>query len=254
MPLFSTILTSFNRPHTLKNAVNSVIHNTVTDWELIIGDSSNNDKDRIIIEDYCKSLEEKDSRIKFKQFEKFTKADTERKCEFAYKINELFKLTSGKYITYLCDDDLYSKNYYQAYLDVYETHPEADVVYTGQNAFATDLTGGNNHEFRYRLPAEHIKRNMFFTVDHNCVSHKREVFDKVGGWDDSPWLKGFADAEFWAKLAFAGYLAYPTHRITSIKSVHIKNITHGYNGNGDGENIVEFNSEPENIIFRNQAI
>lgn len=220
MPKFSTLLTSFERPKMLENAVKSVLNNTFQDWQLIIGDSSKNTETRHLIASYGESLAASDPRIIFHQYRAWSDEEDKRKCNYAWKNNMMFKLSTGDWITYFNDDDLYAKDYYQAYVDVMEAVPDAKVIYTGQKAFKVDTETGENHELQYILPAFDIKRNMFFCVDQNCVAHKREVFNEVGGWCDEPHVRNYADAEFWYRLAMAGYLAYPTGKWTSIKSIH----------------------------------
>lgn len=220
MPTFSTLCTSFERPEMLENAVKSVISNTFTDWQLIIGDSTKTPEKRKAIAEYGERMMKEDSRIIFKQYRAWSDEEDKKKCNYAWKNNMMYKLATGKYITYLNDDDLYAKDYYQAYMDVFDSVPEAQVVYTGQKAFVVDKTQEENHKLHHILAATSIKRCMYFCVDQNCVAHTREVMERTGGWCDDPHVMMFADAEFWFRIWQAGYLAYPTGKHTSIKSVH----------------------------------
>lgn len=221
MPKFSTLLTSYNRPEMLKNAVNSVLKNTYQDWQLLIGDSSSDPEAREAIRLYGEQLANEDKRIIFKQFRVWSEKELGEKCSYAWKVNKLFKLSTGEYITYLTDDDLYAKNYYQSFVDVFDNYPDAKVAYTGQRAYnVRDDMEYTEKDISYIIPAEDIKRNMFFNVDHICVAHERSVFEEVGGWDDDWWVSPYADAEFWYKLAINGYIAYPTGKHTTIKSIH----------------------------------
>ena len=221
MPVFSTLCTSFNRPKMLINCVRSVQANTFEDWELIIGDSSKTKEMRQEVAELCYELGKEDKRIIFKQYRAWSDAEDERKCNYAWKNNQMFKMAKGQYITYHNDDDLYAKDYYQSFLDVFNAVPEASVVYTGQKAYI--LREDNLYtekDIHHVLPAMEIKRCMYFCVDQICVAHKKEVFNEVGGWCDKPHVKNFADAEFWYRLWEKGYLAYPTQKFTTIKSVH----------------------------------
>jgi len=221
MPLFSTILTSFNRADMLKNAVKSVKLQTFSDWQLIIGDSSTLQEQRDAIKEYGEALEKEDPRIIFRQYRAWTEEERARKVEYATKINKLYKLATGDWVTHLNDDDLYHVTYYQAYKDVMDAIPEAKVIYTGQYAVSPD------GKLQYALPAKDIKRSMFFCVDQNCVAHKREIFDEVGGWCTEPYVSTYADAEFWWRISEAGYLAYATGKVTSIKMIHQGQISSG---------------------------
>lgn len=227
MPKITTLLTSFNRLEMLEEAIRSVQHNTFTDWQLIIGDSSTLEDQRVKIKDYCEKLASEDPRIIFFQYRFWSEEERKRKCEFANKLNKMAKHATGEYITYLNDDDLYASDYYQAYLDVFESVPEAKVAYTGQKAYMANPEDPDKPLFQYSIPAKDIKRCMFFCVDQNCVCHKRELLKEVGGWCDDWWVNGYADAEFWFRLASAGHVAYPTGKFTSLKTIHPNRISAG---------------------------
>jgi spore maturation protein CgeD len=220
MPLFSTCLTSFERPEMLVNAIESVRKNTFEDWQLIIGDSTKDSIKRQRIYEICREYEANDKRIIFKQYRAWSAKEDEQKSNYAWKNNQMFKLAEGEWITYMNDDDLYSSDYYQAYVNIMKVMPSASVIYTGQKAFKVDETGKENHELVYMLPAFDIKKCGFFCVDQNCVAHKREVFNEVGGWVDDVSVNNYADAEFWYKIALKKHLMYPTGKYTSIKSIH----------------------------------
>jgi hypothetical protein len=203
------------------NCVRSVQHNTFEDWQLIIGDSTKEKEIRQEIAELGNQLMKEDNRIIFKQYRAWSEADDERKCNYAWKNNQMFKLATGKYITYHNDDDLYAKDYYRAFLDIFENYPEAKVVYTGQKAYM--LREDNNYttnDIHHVLPAMDIKRCMFFCVDQICVAHDRDILTEVGGWCDDPHVKNYADAEFFYRIWQKGYLAYPTGKFTTIKTVH----------------------------------
>jgi glycosyltransferase involved in cell wall biosynthesis len=204
----------------LKNAIESVLNNTFKDWQLIIGDSTKEPDIRKEIEELSIEYAEKDNRIIFKQYRAWSSKEDELKSNYAWKNNQMFKLASGDWITYMNDDDLYSSDYYQAYVDIINKFPEASVIYTGQKAFKVDPTGNEKHELVYTLPAMDIKRCGFFCVYQNCVAHKREIFEEVGGWQDDISVNNYADAEFWYRMACKKHLMYPTGKYTSIKSIH----------------------------------
>jgi len=235
MPLFSTLLTSFDRPEMLKNAVESVKKNTFKDWQLIIGDSTKDPVKRQAIAEIGSNYAKDDPRIVFKQYRAWSTAEDEKKCNYAWKNNQMFKLATGDWITYLNDDDLYSSDYYQAYIDVMNIIPNAAVVYTGQKAFKVDDSGKEKHDLVYVLPAIDIKKCGFFCVDQNCATHKRELMEEVGGWEDGVEVNNYADAEFWYKLARKKHLMYPTGKYTSIKSIHAGSISQQAN-NKQGDN------------------
>jgi glycosyltransferase involved in cell wall biosynthesis len=239
-PLFSTLCTSFGRLEMLKNCIKSVRNNTFQNWQLIIGDSTKDPGQRKQINEYCQKIIKEDKRIKFKQYRAWSDREDQLKCNYAWKNNQMFKLADGKYITYHNDDDVYTRDYYQSFVEAINQFPEGKVFYTGQKAFRVRNDDDYTEEDLCRvLPADSIKRCMFFCVDQICVAHHRDIFTEVGGWETGPHVNTYADAEFWYKIAEKGYLAYPTCRFTTLKSIHAGQISnqagrpevHGKNNN-----------------------
>ncbi len=213
-PVFTTILTSYNRSKLLQDAVASVFNQTFKDWELIIVDYSSKKEERKEIGDFGKKLIAGDERFTFLQYPSVKEKDSLEQCNYAIHINKALKRAKGKYVTYLCDDDLYLPEYYQTMLDTFNKYPQAKIIYTG--LFVTKL---GEDKSLYTRPAENIKRCMFFSVDHICVAHEKEIIDEGGGWDETKWVRTYGDAEVWYKFAMAGHLSYPTGEITAIKRI-----------------------------------
>lgn len=90
-PLVSFIIPTFNRVKYLKRAINSVLSQTIKDWELIIIDDNSNDN----TENFIKGI--KDSRIKY------FKNIINRGAQFSR--NKGIFHSKGKYINFLDDDD-----------------------------------------------------------------------------------------------------------------------------------------------------
>lgn len=213
-PVFSTILTSYNRSALLEDAVASVFNQTFKNWELIIADYSCDKEERKKISDFGKRLIAGDERFSFIQYPAVEKENNTEQCNYAIHINKCLKRAKGKYITYLCDDDLYLPEYYQVMLDTFTKYPQAKIVYTGLSVCKL-----GEDKCVLSRPAEHIKRCMFYSVDHICVAHEREIIDEVGGWDEAKWVRTYGDAEVWYKFAMAGHLAYPTGKYTAVKRI-----------------------------------
>ena len=53
-----------------------------------------------------------------------------------------------------------------------------------------------------------VTLNAAFQIDHSSVMHRRECFEKVGGWDESAPMRA-GDAGFWNRLNASGYAFYP---------------------------------------------
>ncbi len=208
----------------LKRAVTSVQKQTFTDWELIVVDYSAEQANKDSIRLWAEQLQKEDKRIIYVDRPAFSPEEDAACTPYARVINETFKLTSGKYITYLCDDDWYLPGHYQCLSQVFEEIPEASLVYSGQFILDTDDKVIGN------LPAVLLRKCLYFTADHNCVAHTREAYIKVEGWSESKYVRRWGDAEFFYRLAMAKYSAYPTGKITVVKTFHPNSVglTGGY--------------------------
>lgn len=94
--IVSVIMPSFNTGRFIKEAINSVINQTYTNWELIIVDDCSNDDTNEIINSF------EDSRIKY------LKNDTNMGAAICR--NMALKEAKGKWIAFLDSDDLWKKD------------------------------------------------------------------------------------------------------------------------------------------------
>jgi glycosyltransferase involved in cell wall biosynthesis len=94
MTLFSIILPTYNRAHFLPKAIESVINQTFTNWELIIVDDGSTDKTSELVENYCK----RDKRIRY-IYQDNAERSTAR--------NKGIELAEGEFICFIDSDDYY---------------------------------------------------------------------------------------------------------------------------------------------------
>jgi spore maturation protein CgeD len=210
-PKVSVILTSYNRPFFLKQAIDSVMAQTYQNWELLVmDDNSPGDDIDSLMSQY------NDSRI---MYNKSDVSDSDRMLltRYAVNINKAFSLSSGAYITYLTDDDIYLPNRLADMSNAMQLH---DVVYGGQ-ACTSD---GSSIDFI--RPHADMHNNGHDIVDHCSVMHTREVFEKCDGWDENPIYWHAADGIFWNRIASYGYKMYPVGTITDIHRFHSTSIRH----------------------------
>ena len=95
-PYFSIILPTFNRAHTLKRTIESVLDQTYPNWELIIIDDGSTDNTKAV----CQQFDDK--RITY-----VYQTNSERSAAR----NNGITLTTGKYIGFLDSDDTYSPSF-----------------------------------------------------------------------------------------------------------------------------------------------
>lgn len=199
----SVILTSYNRPQYLNECIDSVINQTYQNWELIIMDDNSSDETtKNIINSY------NDKRI-IKVFGNISEKDRFKTARYATLINQAFALSSGEYITYLVDDDMYYPDRLQTLIDYVTENPTHQVVYHPLENVDASGRGAGVRGIKGVLDGKTEDTQAFNYVDHNMVMHTRQAFLDAEGWDDSPGFWGGADAYFWQRLNNVGYLFYP---------------------------------------------
>jgi len=199
-PKVSIILTTHGEAPYLKQAIGSVLAQTFEDWECIIAIDGT---------DFLSNAYE------FQKIEHRIHAlglnIEDRPCRFAYSINKAFVQTRGDYITYLCHDDLYLPwrlDWMVHALELYQW----EVCFGHQKMLGKNcppgVLDGDVRLGNLASPAG--------TVDHSSVIHRRECFEKAGGWDENAPAR-YGDAYFWLRLQNAGY---KFHCIPEVLDVH----------------------------------
>lgn len=205
----SVILTTHGEGKYLKQAIGSVLAQTFEDWELLIARDNSWD---------AESLTEADHRI-WPIDIAVPDGVTNR---YAYTINQAFKHSKGEYITYLCHDDLFLPWRLEAFAYLLDKNPDVSIVY-GQQQLMNDADGVT------RLCGVRdtvgVCTDAAQKIDHSSVMHRRECFEKVGGWDEAAPMR-YGDAAFWTRLNNAGYAFYPVQVPTDCHRFNDQSVTH----------------------------
>lgn len=194
--LVTVVLTVYNQGALLRKAVDSVLSQTYTDWELVVMNDGSTDPEveRVLAPLRC------DNRCKVFDFWP-TSDERAATARYATLINDAVGRTSSKYVTFLCGDDYYMPDRLERMTAVLDAGN--DVVYGPQ------LMVGHGFAGPMVRPANLILTDAYHRVDLNSVMMTREAFDQVGGMPDDPGLWRDADAHLWRRLTDAGYVFVP---------------------------------------------
>ncbi len=114
---FSVLMANYNNGRYIQEAIDSVLHQTYTDWELIIVDDSSTDESLEIIKPYLE-----DSRIKL-----FCNANNSG-CGFTKKrcVDE----ATGAYSGYLDPDDTLVPEAIESMIEAHKVYPDAGLIHS----------------------------------------------------------------------------------------------------------------------------
>lgn len=115
-PFFSIIIPTYNRAHTIKTPIDSIIRQTFTDWELIIVDDGSTDDTLEIVASY------NDSRIRY--------VWQENQKESAAR-NHGIRLAQAEWICFQDSDDEYLPHHLEVLHQAIQNHPDYKVFKTG---------------------------------------------------------------------------------------------------------------------------
>ncbi|AFZ29899.1 glycosyl transferase family 2 [Gloeocapsa sp. PCC 7428] len=116
-PLVSVGLPVYNGGDLLEKALNSLLAQTYSNFEIIISDNASTDKTRTVCETYAT----KDSRIKYYRNEKNIGGHN--------NFNRVFELATGKYFKWAAHDDLCAPNFIEKCVNILETNPSVVLCY-----------------------------------------------------------------------------------------------------------------------------
>lgn len=169
IPILSIIVPVYKTEQYLDDCVNSIVAQTLRDWEMILVDDGSPDNCPRMCDQYAIN----DSRIKVIHKENGGLSSAR---------NKGISIAQGKYITFVDSDDDIAPDTYKGNIEFMEGHPDVDVV-----QFPAKRIGwGDNfyHEPNkyYRGRKELILNNYRDTPIDNTVCMKifrRELFDKI---------------------------------------------------------------------------
>lgn len=126
-PTVSIGLPVFNGEDYLSAAIESLLGQTLRDFELVISDNGSTDGTKAICEKYAAQ----DARIRY------VRAEDNR--GLSWNCDRVFVLAKGKYFTWASHDDLWAPTYLERCVDVLDASP--DVVLCHSEAEFIDATG-----------------------------------------------------------------------------------------------------------------
>lgn len=184
MPLLSVIIPAFNAQTTIKDTIESVLKQSLADFELIVIDANSTDRTLEVISKIT------DSRIKIFSYPQ---------ANVAVNRNRGFKHASGDFISFLDADDLWTLNKLEAqYKALVET--DAVVAYSWTNCI--DESGKFLRKCSYVNWTGDVYAKFLlddFIGSGSNVMIRRQAFIKVNGFDET--LTNAQDTDLWLRLA-----------------------------------------------------
>jgi len=186
-PKISVIIITKNRASFIAKAIESVLNQTFTDWELIILDNDSNDGTEGIVACY----KAKDNRIKYQKNPKDQGISKSR--------NVAISLSRGKYIAMLDSDDYWiDKNKLQKQFDFLEKNPDFGMI--GSAIVCVDKNGEKIRDYFYETEDKKIRRRILIRnqFTQSSVMFRKSVLDEIEGYSET--LNVAEDFDLWLEI------------------------------------------------------
>lgn len=191
-PLVSVIMATYNEPAKyIKEAIESILNQTFSNFEFIIVDDSTNLDTIETIDSYTH-----DSRVIIIR--------KKSRMGFARALNEGLKIAKGQYIARMDADDISFTNRFKIQLDYLSLHSEIDVL--GGNIQIINESGTVVSQRKYPNNKFKLCLSTIFRspVAHPTVMFRRSIIDNQLYYDE--FFSKAEDLEFWFRLRNNGFI------------------------------------------------
>ena len=208
VPLVSIVMPVYNGERYLPEALDSLLSQSFTDFELIVVDDGSTDRTPQILETHAKA---------------------DRRIQIQRQINQGVvralivgtEMARGTYIARADADDLSHLERLREQVKFCEIHPDV-VLLAG--AFLKMYPDGNKVTVTLPTRHEQIMRAQFIinNIHHAGVMMRRAAFERAGGY--SPKWRHLEDYELWFRLGAIGHIASLSEPLTTLR-VHRESIS-----------------------------
>lgn len=240
-PVMTIIVTSYNRPTLVVDAIESIKEQTYPHLQAIIADD---DSSQETLDAVHRTIAG-DSRFLVLEKVCGSPAPAERKQALRYcmAINEAIGRAVGDFFSYLPDDDYLMPGCFEARVNAFDANPEEHVVYTKQRSLTFDVSAFWDSQAAPRPGRTYPKegeidpdsgipvdiaswwpghRTPIRGIDHGMLSHRRVCLAEMGGppwWPTTP-VSDVGDGLFFDRLTALGHAALAIDAIGHTKRFH----------------------------------
>lgn len=189
----------YNCAETLGEAIESIINQTYTNWELIMCDDGSSDNTYEIAQSYQKNLPQKIVLIK-----------NDKNLGLNKTLNNCFQYATGDLIARQDGDDISEKTRFEEEINFLIHHPQYKIVSTAMSFFDDDGIWGEQKNVNKTPMAEDLVKGS--PINHAPVMMWKECMDEVLGYSEDKKFMRVEDVNLWFKLYEKGYRCFNIER------------------------------------------
>jgi len=184
--LVSVVMSVFNADKQVDRAIESILNQTLKNFEFIIVNDASRDKTSTIVRRYAK----KDKRIRL--------INNDRNLKIAHSLNIGVSNAKADLIARMDADDISHPERLEMQYAFLKQHPNVAIV--GTNISISDKNGNEIWKREYPTLSTELKKVMlrYAPFAHPTVMFLKKVFDEFGGYD--PKMIPCEDIDFWFRI------------------------------------------------------
>ena len=190
MPKISVLMGVYNCAPYLREAIDSILNQTFSDFEFIIVNDGSKDNSAEIVKEYA----QRDERIVF--------IENDKNHGLAYTLNHGLEYVKGEYIVRMDGDDISLPDRFEKLIEAANNNPGFDVIGTGCDLFDEDGVWG---EYVPLYVPDRLDALEQRTLSHATVIMKTASLKAVGGYDTKTDSARAEDYDLWCRMVKNGY-------------------------------------------------
>jgi glycosyltransferase involved in cell wall biosynthesis len=172
MPKVSVIIPTYQRAHLVSQAIESVLAQTYSDYEIIVVNNGSTDNTTEVLSQFGNKI-------------RVIHIQENKGSSFARNLG--MNASNGRYLAFLDDDDLWLPNKLEKQIPYLDSHSNIGLIYS--NVFFFDEKGLETQSFAQKLNIHTFEQSwsMFirFPIPFVTAVMRRECLNEVGGFDQT---------------------------------------------------------------------
>ena len=193
----SIIMGIYNCAKTLPEAIDSILNQTFSDWELILCDDVSEDDTFLVAEQYKKRYIEKIKLLK-----------NQENCGLNYTLNRCLEVAQGEYVARMDGDDISLPTRLEKEVKFLDSHSEYAIVSTDMQYFDEKEIWGRISHPEYPVKADLVHESPFC---HAPCLVRREAYEAVNGYTVNEHFLRVEDYHLWVKMYAVGFKGKNIH-------------------------------------------
>ena len=190
-PKVSVIMGIYNCEQTLPQAIDSIVEQTYTNWELIMCDDGSTDNTCAVAKQYADQYPQKIILLR-----------NEKNMKLSYTLNRCLSVASGELIARMDGDDISHPERIARQVNLLLANPDIQLVGTAMRQF--DEYGKHGIMHPSTNPDSSILKNSipFF---HATIMTYKAVYDALGGYCEKKRAERVEDVDLWFRFYSKGF-------------------------------------------------